>query len=369
MISRTKNPLPKLGVIWAWRDDLIIFLNHLSHIQYMPSKSIPNAISISNLTKKFGDFTALNSVSLDIKEGEIFGLLGPNGAGKTTMISILATLAPLTSGKAEILGLDVATQSEDVRKQIGIVFQDPSLDADLTAIENLDFHARLYNVPAAEKEAKIKLSLEMVDLTDKGNNLVKTFSGGMKRRLEIARSMLHTPRIIFLDEPTLGLDVQTRRKLWDYIRKLSQENKITVILTTHYLEEADALCDRIAIIDRGVIKAMDTPTKLKSRLGGDSVSLDSPHATKLEKLVKSKKIGKNFTVTNQTLTFSTAEGAKKLPELVDWARADGIEITSMSVKQPTLEEVFVQLTGHAIREESADTKGAARNMARMMGRN
>jgi ABC-2 type transport system ATP-binding protein len=327
-----------------------------------------SAITIAHLTKKFGDFTALHDVSLDIKEGEIFGLLGPNGAGKTTMISILATLNKPTSGSASILGLDVSTQSEAVRKKIGIVFQDPSLDLDLTARENLDFHARLYGISPAEKEAKIDQVMKVVDLSDKADNPVKSFSGGMKRRLEIARSMLHTPRIIFLDEPTLGLDVQTRRKLWEYIRQLSAAHNITVILTTHYLEEADALCDRIAIIDQGEIKALDTPAKLKSKLGGDSVSLDSPQIAQLEKVLKAKKVGKKFTQTNHTLTFTTQDGSKRLPDIINWASAENISITSMTVKQPTLEEVFVQLTGHAIRDEGADMKGNLRQMARMMGR-
>ena len=211
------------------------------------------SISVDGLVKKFGSFTAVNNISFKVKEGEIFGLLGPNGAGKTTTISILSTIINLTSGKASICGEDVAHRKDAVRKLIGIVFQDPSLDDELTGRENLDIHARLYGVKGKEKLNAINRVLKLVELDDKANVQVRAYSGGMKRRLEIARGFIHNPKILFLDEPTIGLDPQTRRKIWDYILHLNERERITIILTTHYMEEADELCDRIAIIDHGKI--------------------------------------------------------------------------------------------------------------------
>lgn len=221
-----------------------------------------NAIDVMHLVKKFGDFTAVNDVSFSVREGEIFGLLGKNGAGKTTTISILVTILDKTSGEATIYGTDVSKQ-DAARKLIGIVFQDQSLDDELTAYDNLDFHARLYDVKKGKREI-INNVLKLVDLSEKANNQVKTFSGGMKRRLEIARGLIHNPKVLFLDEPTTGLDPQTRRKIWAYVKELRDKHKMTIILTTHYLEEADFLCDRIAIMDKGKIIRIDTPDGLKA---------------------------------------------------------------------------------------------------------
>lgn len=331
----------------------------------MHSSSI--AIETLDLTKKYGAFTAVNKISLQIKSGEIFGLLGPNGAGKTTTISMLATLNTPTSGLALVDGINVTEHPLQVRERIGIVFQDPSLDGDLTGRENLDFHGRLYHVPSDERKKRIADVLKLVDLEDKSELQVKTYSGGMKRRLEIARSLLHVPKIIFLDEPTLGLDVQTRRKLWEYIRKLSAEHKITIILTTHYLEEADSLCDRVAIIDRGEIKALDTPQKLKSTMGGDVISIDTHDAKALQKMLETKKVGKQFAHINHTLSFTIEHGAKMIPKIVEWAQDEKIELLSISVKQPSLEDVFVQLTGHAIRQEESNGKDRARQQMKIRG--
>ena len=243
-------------------------------------------IEIKNLTKKFEDFTAVDNLSLEINEGEIFGLLGPNGAGKTTTLSMLATLLPPTSGNALINGFDVIKHPTQVRRCIGFVFQDPSSDDLLTGRENLYLHALMYGVKDSEINKKIDEGLKLVDLTDKQNIRMRKYSGGMRRRLELARGFLHSPKILFLDEPTLGLDPQTRENLWKYIKKLSTENKITIILTTHYMEEADKLCDRIGIIDHGKIIALDTPANFKKSLGGDLVTIKTknPELPELKKM-------------------------------------------------------------------------------------
>ena len=234
------------------------------------------AVTVVDLTKKFGDFTAVDSVSFDIEQGEIFGLLGPNGAGKTTTISMLATILSPDSGKALVAGHDIQKDQPGVRKSIGIVFQDPSLDEELTGWENMDFHGRLYRIPKKIRLERMEELLDLVGLTERKDDFVKTYSGGMRRRLEIARGLLHRPKVLFLDEPTLGLDPQTRNYLWDYIEKLSNEMNISVILTTHYMDEADRLCNRIGIIDRGKIIAMDTPENLKETMGGDVITVRSP---------------------------------------------------------------------------------------------
>ena len=230
-----------------------------------------NTISVKDLTKKFGELTAVDKISFQVNEGEIFGLLGPNGAGKTTTIKMLTTLLPPTSGDATVAGYDIRKQQNDVRKSIGIVFQDPSLDDDLTAEENLLFHAALYGISKIDARPKIEEVLKLVDLSDRKKDFVKTFSGGMKRRLEIARSLMHTPEVLFLDEPTTGLDIEARRRMWAQIRALRAAGK-TVLLTTHYLEEADQLADRIVVLKRGKIAADGTPNDIK--LAGKSEDLD-----------------------------------------------------------------------------------------------
>ncbi len=219
-----------------------------------------NVIQLFDLKKYFKEVKAVDGVSLSINQGEIFGLLGPNGAGKTTILNILCTLLKPTSGNATICNHDTEKDKDAVRRCIGIVFQDPSLDDQLTAFENLDLHGRLYHISKDIRRQKMEELLELVELSDKQNVLVKTFSGGMKRRLEIARGFLHQPKVLFLDEPTLGLDPQTRRHIWEYIERLNRDTKVTIILTTHYMDEADALCHRVAIIDRGRISTIDTPT-------------------------------------------------------------------------------------------------------------
>ena len=239
-------------------------------------------IQVENLVKKFGNITAVDDISFEVEEGTIFGFLGPNGAGKTTTINILCTLLSPTSGRTLIAGHDCISESSEVRKAIGIVFQDTTLDKDLTAYENLIFHAYLYNIPKAEMKERVDNVMKFVDLYDRKEDLVKKFSGGMKRRLEVARGLIHRPRVLFLDEPTLGLDPQSRTNLWEFITTLPEKHNVTIFMTTHYMEEAE-VCDRIAVIDNGKIIAMDSPAELKKIVGGDVVSItttDNIHVRK-----------------------------------------------------------------------------------------
>jgi ABC-2 type transport system ATP-binding protein len=324
------------------------------------------AVTVENLTKKFGDFTAVDGISFDIEEGEIFGLLGPNGAGKTTTISMLATILDPTSGKAEIAGYDIQKNEDGVRKSIGIVFQDQSLDEELTAWENMDFHGRLYRIEKKIRLERIKELLELVGLWERKDDIVKTFSGGMRRRLEIARGLLHRPKVLFLDEPTLGLDPQTRNYLWEYIEKMSREMKITVIITTHYMDEADRLCGRIGIIDRGQIVALDTPENLKKRIGGDVITVKSPDYNGKLSGIERPWIEKTDFYDG---FFSAAvhDAEEHLSEMIEILIERKIKITSVSVHKPTLEDVFLHYTGRTIREEDAGAKDHMR-MAFKAGR-
>ena len=308
------------------------------------------AIETKDLVKRFEDVEAVKGINLEIEEGELFGLLGPNGAGKTTTISMLCTITKPTSGSASVFGHDVKKESSTVRGMIGIVFQDPSLDDNLTGKENLDFHGRLYKVPRNEIAGRIRDVLELVELADKADVIVKKYSGGMKRRLEIARGLLHHPRVLFLDEPTLGLDPQTRLHIWEYIEKLNREKKITMILTTHYMDEADKLCDRIAIIDHGQIVAMDTPENLKKDVGGDVVTMTVPHGseqlkTKLEQL----EFVKSTQLVDGTLRLSVDKGETAIPIFMGVARQEGIAVPSIALHEPTLEDIFIKYTGREIR--------------------
>jgi ABC-2 type transport system ATP-binding protein len=324
-------------------------------------------IKAEKLVKKFKELTAVDGISFEIEDGEIFGLLGPNGAGKTTTISMLSTMLRPTSGTATVNGFDVIKQEDDVRKSIGIVFQDQSLDEELTACENMDFHGRLYRIEKKERQERIERLLKLVGLYDRKDGLVKTFSGGMRRRLEIARGLLHEPKVLFLDEPTLGLDPQTRNHLWEYITKLNHEKGITIILTTHYMEEADRLCGRVAIIDQGKIMAMDTPAKLKERIGGDFITIQAAGSEKLYSKVHRLPFVKHATHHEGTVKINVNNAEKHIAAITGIASKSGIAIDSISIHKPNLEDVFLHFTGKSIREETADVKDQMRLRRRMFG--
>lgn len=318
------------------------------------------AIEVENLTKEFNGFVAVDHISFSIESGEAFGLLGPNGAGKTTTMSMLSTMLKPTSGKASVHDFDILKEQDDVRKSIGIVFQDQSLDEELTAYENMDFHGRLYRIPKNLREKKIKELLKLVELEDKKDNLVKTYSGGMRRRLEIARGLMHEPKVLFLDEPTLGLDPQTRNHLWNYIDRLNKEKGITIVLTTHYMEEADKLCDRIAIIDKGKIIALDSSEKLKESIGGDVIEIIPSNKEKLYSMIKAFSWVKRVDIHNDYVTINLQNAEKHVAEIVNVAYDNGIGIESISIHKPTLEDVFLYYTGRTMREEEASSKDRMR---------
>lgn len=326
-------------------------------------------IKVDKLIKKFGDLVAVGGISFNVKNGEIFGLLGPNGAGKTTTIKMLTTLLPSTSGDATVAGYDIKKQQNDIRKNIGLIFQDPSLDEDLTGRENLEFHAILYRVGKEKRTNKIAEVLKLVELEDKADVLVKYYSGGMKRRLEIGRGLIHEPKILFLDEPTIGLDPQTRRHIWEYIKKLNERSRTTLILTTHYIEEADYLCGRVAFVDMGKIVALDTPKALKDKLGGDIISLQIGREDQEEfvKKLKNFKWVKAVTKHDDFIDLTVEEGERKIPEIVVLAEKHKIGIVSVSLHKPSLEDVFIHYTGKTIREEvgsAADSMRARHRWAR-----
>jgi ABC-2 type transport system ATP-binding protein len=313
----------------------------------IPGNGAP-AIEVRNLVKRFGEHTAVDGIDLDVSAGETFGFLGPNGAGKSTTINILCTLMKATAGQARVAGFDVATERDSVRQRIGLVFQDPTLDQDLTAEQNLRFHAQLYGIPKAVAAERMTAVLELVDLSERARSSVKTFSGGMRRRLEIARGLLHAPQVLFLDEPTIGLDPQTRASVWDYLTQLRSETGLTIFLTTHYLDEAEH-CDRIAIIDHGRIVALDTPDALKAQVGHDRVQLDTDDdPATIARLAERWRI--DAAVHEDAVTFSVPGGEQFVPEL--FAEL-GVAIRSVSVSRPSLDDVFMAHTGRTIRDTEA----------------
>jgi ABC-2 type transport system ATP-binding protein len=318
----------------------------------------PLVIEARGLEKRFGTIEAVRGIDLEVRRGEIFGFLGPNGAGKSTTINMLCTLLRPTAGTASVAGFDVVTQPNEVRSRLGLVFQDPSLDVQLTARENLEFHAVLYRVPPLQRAARIAEVLEMVQLTDRADSMVMTFSGGMKRRLEIARGVLHTPEVLFLDEPTIGLDTQTRRHIWGYLNELPKRG-VTIFMTTHYMEEAE-YCDRIAIIDHGRIQAIDTPEKLKGMVGGDVVTVTTADNERAAPLITAI-AGSAPTAGDGALRVEVRDGAAFVPKLV---RELPVEVTSVAFRRPSLDDVFLKLTGHSIRADEADAKDMTRMMTR-----
>ncbi|MEA2293527.1 MAG: type transport system ATP-binding protein [Solirubrobacteraceae bacterium] len=312
----------------------------------------------SGLAKRYGEIEAVRGVDIEVEQGETYGFLGPNGAGKSTTIKMLCTLVTPTGGSASVAGHDVVAARLDVRRSIGLVFQDTTLDLYLTAEENLRFHAQLYGMPRSETGRRIDEVLDVVGLTDRRQALVGTFSGGMKRRLEIARGLLHAPRVLFLDEPTIGLDPQTRASIWAYVDDLRRREDITIFLTTHYMDEAEH-CDRIAIIDHGEILVVDTPAALKARVGKDRVRIatadDTAALAALDQV-----FGLEATVAEGEVTFHVADGEQFVPRLFEGL---GIPIRSISVARPTLDDVFLSWTGRTIRDaEAGDGKRSAMRM-------
>jgi len=323
------------------------------------------AISIQGLTKRFGDLTAVSQVDLDIGKGELFGLLGPNGAGKSTIIKMLTTMLKPTAGEAKVWGHDVARERNSVRSSIGVVFQDPAVDSVLTGRENLDFHGRMYGLSGAERKKRIKEVLDLVDLADKADVKMEDYSGGMQRRLEIARGLMHHPHVLFLDEPTLGLDAQTRRHIWEYIRDLNKKEGVTIILTTHYMEEADYLCDRVAIIDNGKIVALDTPESLKDMIGADTITLEVQSGGEallgsLQSFTWIESIAKS----NGLIELMVDHAEFRIPEIMQEACKNGAVVRSVGLHEPTLEDVFLKFTGKKIRA----SEGAGNGMHSMMFR-
>ena len=315
----------------------------------MPEKN-GTTIRITGLSKHFGKLRAVDNISLDVKEGEVFALLGPNGAGKTTTISMLCGLLKPTSGKATVAGFDAQTEPLKVRQAIGVVFQAPSVDDLLSGRENLEMHALLYGVPAKGRKERIDDMLSLVGLTDRQNSPVKEYSGGMRKRLELARGILHEPAILFLDEPTVGLDPQTRQHIWQYIQKLSKREGTTVVFTTHYLEEAEQFADRVAIIDHGKIVAVGTPHELVESMGGDVALLKSPEPKKLAAQLRKMKFASGVKLEDGGVRVSIRHSHENLPNLFRACKG----VTSIEIHPATLNDVFIKYTGREIRADSAE---------------
>jgi ABC-2 type transport system ATP-binding protein len=322
------------------------------------------AISVEALDKRFGEIHAVRGVNFEVAAGEVFGFLGPNGAGKTTTINMLCTLVKPTSGSATVAGHDVVRERDDVRRHIGLVFQDPTLDTYLTAAQNLKLHAELYGIQRDLVGPRMRQVLTMVGLWERKDAVAGTFSGGMRRRLEIARGLMHSPRVLFLDEPTIGLDPQTRRSIWNYIRELKESEEITIFMTTHYMDEAE-WCDRIAIMDHGEIVALDAPATLKAGVGTDRIMI---HTDDNEAAIAelAQRFGIEAQIAEGAVTFGVPAGEEFVPRL--FSELD-VPIQTVSVSRPTLDDVFMSYTGTTIRDAEEDA-GRSRNrmMMQVMGR-
>lgn len=315
-----------------------------------------NAIEINSLSKEFGKTKAVENISLEVKEGEIFGFLGPNGAGKSTTMMILTTLLKPTSGKALVAGYDVVSQAKQVRQNIGYVQQEISVDEYLTGRENLILQARLNHIPKNLVKKRIDEILELIELTDKQNEPVITYSGGMRKRLDIAGGLLHQPKVLFLDEPTVGLDIQTRRKIWEYLKKIHEEFGMSIFLSTHYMEEADNLCDRIGIIDYGQIQVIDSPQNMKNALGNEvitfTISNNGEKKSNLISKIKEIEYVKDITTNGEEITVFSSKGTEVIPIIFQLSSNFGIKINSISLTQPTLDDVFISYTGRELRDET-----------------
>jgi len=317
---------------------------------------VEDILKVENLSHRFGDFLAVDKINFTVEKGKIFSFLGPNGAGKTTTINVLISLLPIQDGKVTVAGYDVKTQQDEVRKSIGIVFQEETLDKDLTVWELLEFHGRIYSIPKDIRRERIDELLKVVELTSNRDELVKNLSGGMRRRLEIARGLLTRPKVLFLDEPTIGLDPQTRYNIWDYIKKVNKEG-ITIFLTTHYMDEADQLSDIINIIDNGKIIAKGTTESLKDAIGKDMIYLETDSDEVTERICNELKEIKEVKISSKGLIISlNIEGSQFLPRLIKKIETEGIEITSINLKKPTLDDVFIHFTGKEFREKEQEKK-------------
>jgi ABC-2 type transport system ATP-binding protein len=313
---------------------------------------MPHAIETRQLTKTYKSLKAVDTLDIVVEPGEIFGLLGPNGAGKTTTISMLCTILKPTSGTATVNGFDIVREANKVRKSIGIVFQEPSVDDRLTARENLYMHANLYGVTASEQKERINRILKLVELEDRADDLLRTYSGGMRRRLELGRGLIHFPKVLFLDEPTVGLDPQTRDHIWKYIKELKEAHDITVILTTHYMDEADRLSDHIAIMDHGKIVVLDSPQNLKEKLEGDVIMVRANNIEGLAELVR-KWLGFSKTrLVDGALEITVQSGKAAMPRIMEIASQNNIYVESLVSREPNLEDVFLHYTGRTIRQDS-----------------
>ena len=313
-----------------------------------------HSIETKSLSKSFGDLKAVDDISFAVEEGEIFGFLGPNGAGKSTTMMILTTLLKPTSGQALVSGFDVRANPKEVRQRIGYVQQETTVDEYLTGRENLILQARLNHIPKEDIDKNIDEVLDLIELSDKQHEAVVTYSGGMRKRLDIAGGLLHRPKVLFLDEPTVGLDIQTRRKIWEYIKKIHTEFDMTIFLTTHYMEEADQLCDRIGIIDSGKIQVIDSPENMKNAMGKEVISLvienGEAHAKFIEELEKIELVNK-INQDNEKITLFASKGTEVIPRIFQISSQLKIKIKSISLTSPTLDDVFISYTGHEIRDE------------------
>jgi ABC-2 type transport system ATP-binding protein len=324
-------------------------------------------VRVEGLSKSFGNLKAVDGVSFEIKEGEIFGFLGPNGAGKTTTINILTTLLRASGGRAEVDGLDIHKHPNEVRRTVGVVPQEYTSDEDLTGLQNILLCADLYGIPRSDSRPHAMELLELVELRDAANRKVKTYSGGMRRRLELACGLINYPKLLFLDEPTLGLDVQTRSAVWKYIHTLQVEYHMTLFLTTHYLEEADSLCDRIAIIDHGRIIKIGSPSELKASIGGDVIVVGVAEAEpdiseEIKKITLVKDVKKN----GREYRIKSEVGEESSIQIIDLVRSRGLHVTKISLTKPTLDEAYLEFTGRSIREEETNKMDVFKQRVTMM---
>jgi len=335
-------------------------MNLLSRGKGPHAEHVGQAIAVEKIVKKFGDFEAVKGVTFDVKDGEIFGLLGPNGAGKSTLIRMMTTLMPITSGKAYIAGYDVSENADAARRTMGVIPQAMTSDIDLTVAENMSIYAKLYGVPRAERERNIRELLEAVDLTKWRDAQVKTLSGGMSRRAEIARGLVHNPRIFFLDEPTTGLDPVSRVAVWEMLNTLKSRRQLTILITTHYMDEADRLCDRIAIVDHGTLVALDTPMALKNSIPGNNVveaQFVKPPAGWSDQLHRLTGVESVQDEGGDMFRVLTSTGSQTTTGLVELAVRAGVEIKTLTVQNTSLDDVFVHYTGRQLRDEQVKAFG------------